>query len=496
MKDFEELNHHEDESGSENSGPSFLAGKNPPREGLLVSKVYKCLNDPELDKAVRDYEALSNDEKRIFNLSVDKKIRAFHRKQKNQNREVHLDLAIHSKDPNHDGFQAYLEQVTSELEKKGLWKEESSEVLESDLFPSASESDLEFDSRQNPKSLTSIYKKKNELKLSLEMTASQDFSPQEAGLEWSENGSVYEHFDWPKLSSPTSHLLMRRNPWSLEEKVARMMIEGNFLNEYDFESLYPCAYFFSKSIFDRYSFIRIKNEAFRKTPLQKKFRTYSFRRYKKDQKVLRKLIQEILKKWFLKNKNVNFSVDEFIAQGPSRNKKQKKLGLLQNIWTKFLEIQKKLTEKQKVALEAVYLEVPCMTFTEAAKREKISRDSFQDRIEGAIKKFKEHFPELLGLQNLEMNEKKISLKSDLLYNGLFRKSHAKQIHSLYRMDTLTQGKTEIAAREGPALPSKSSPLGLIVRAWAITSSPVPDIADTDYFLGLFPEGLRHRKVKK
>lgn len=52
----------------------------PPRKGLLTSTVHKCLNDPDLEKAVDDYNALSTEEKRIFDLKVEKIIRNYHKK--------------------------------------------------------------------------------------------------------------------------------------------------------------------------------------------------------------------------------------------------------------------------------------------------------------------------------------------------------------------------------------------------------------------------------
>ncbi|MBL7554744.1 MAG: hypothetical protein JNM24_02895 [Bdellovibrionaceae bacterium] len=254
-----------------NSNSDIIIGFNPPRprEGLLVSKVPSILNDPVLEKAVQEYESLSPEAKRIFDLTVDRLIRKRHRKKSLQDRPIDLFFAIRSNDPNHYDFQAYLASITKTLEKEGLWKEELSETLESDLFPPTAEKDIDLDYKLSPKLLTSIYTKKNK-----GIVAQENLNQSESGLEWQENETT-EYTDWPKRSEVLSHNLMRRNPWDIEEKIARLMVESHFFDlNPDLEKLFPCAYFFSKSIFDHELFIKIKYEAFAGTPFQKKFRVF------------------------------------------------------------------------------------------------------------------------------------------------------------------------------------------------------------------------------
>lgn len=453
------------------------------RNGLKTSTVPSFLNDPILQKAVDEYETLTSEEKRIFNLALDKKIRKSQRNKKGTARPVNLTIALHSNDPNHYDFQAYLESVTKTLEQEGLWKEELSETLESDLFPQSAEKEVDLDHNFGPKLLTSIYTKKNQGVVHTEV------DPNEQGLDWKESSEAIQ-FDSPKLAENVSHNLFRRSPWYLKEKIARLMVEGSFFDQNpDLEKLFPCAYFYSKSIFDRSLFIKVKYEAFADTSMQKNFRTYSFHRYKEDQKILADIIDEILKSWFLKNSSVKSALKEY---GKTVGLTEKQMArALKNIWPTFLETKKKLTVKQLLALEAVYMQIPPMTFAEAANAENISRDSFQDRINGAIKKFKEALPELAFLDTT--SEKKISTACDLLYNGFYRKSVAKEVARLICIDPATNERIEVEPRGGVPLPTKQFANAIMVRAWAIASTPVPDIMETEYFLGLFPEGLMNRK---
>lgn len=459
--------------------------KDPPRKGLLTSTVHKCLNDPELEKAVNDYNALSTEEKRIFDLKVDKIIRNYHKKMGEQGRPVNLFFALQSNNPNHYDFQAYLAQITKKLEDEGLWLEESREKLESEIFLPSEEKDIDLDRNLNPKSLTQIYTKKNGGVALKKLTESKDH-----GLEWKES-EEFEVFDWPKLTEPVSHNLLRRNPWSIDEKMARLMIEGHFFSEYpEIEKIFPCAYFFSKSIFDRKLFIIAKYKAFENTPYQKRFRTYSFRRYKTDQIILKSVIAEILKTWFLKNNAVTESVNDYAAIENLNSREINRL--LKSIWKRFSETYEALTEKQLEAVEAVYLDVPPLTYSDAAEMLKISRDSFQDRIKGAVKKFKQAMPELQFIKAVD--EVKIPKTKELMYNGFFRKSHSEKVHALFRIDPRTDKKSVLPIRKGPPK-QKEKVNPTLIRAWAIVSTPLPDFAETDYFLGLYPEGCINRKKR-
>ncbi|MCK6597970.1 MAG: hypothetical protein L6Q37_06365 [Bdellovibrionaceae bacterium] len=461
-----------------NSNDQLLAQK-----GLHTTTVHKCLNDPEIEKAVDDYNALSTEEKHIFDLKVDKIIRNYHKKKGEQGQPVNLFFALQSNNPNHYDFQAYLAQITKKLEDEGLWLEEPKEKLESEIFLPSEEKDIDLDRNLNPKSLTQIYTKKNG-----GVPLKQIFEPKDHGLEWKESED-FEIFDWPKMTEPVSHNLLRRNPWSIEEKVARLMVDGHFFKEHsDIEKLFPCAYFFSKSIFDRKLFIIAKYKAFENTPYQKRFRSYSFHRYKKDQVILKSIIAELLKSWFLKNNAAVESVNDYVTI--ENLNKREITQLIKSIWKRFSETFDSLTEKQLEAVEAVYLDVPPMTYSEAAEMLKISRDSFQDRIKGAVKKFKQALPELQFIKSVD--EVKTPKTKEIMYNGFFRKSHSEKIHDLFRIEPETNKKTKLPIRKAPSK-QKEKVNPTIIRVWAIASTPIPDFAETDYYLGLYPEGYINRR---
>lgn len=459
-----------------------------PPLGVLVSKTYThILNDPVMGKLNEEYEALSNEEKRVYDLALDKKIRQNFRKKSLQAMKSDVELAVLlKKDIKCFEFQGYLEQITKQLELEGLWREESAEVLESDAFLISDTKDEDLDDNFDPKTLDVIYKPKN-------LSASKK-NPlnelKEQGLEWQDRFSVSQA-DLPELTTPSLHNLIRRSPWGLNEAIARHMIEGSFFSKKpELEDLYPCAYFISKSIFTRTMFIQAKYEAFASTPLQKKFRTYSYHRYLKDQKRLEKLTSEILKNYFIQNPFVRENVKKFIVSNNIENKDEKTL--LKTIWQRFFEVTKKLTKKQEEALHLIYMEDPPLTYDEAAIREGISKDSFQDRIRGAVKKIKAALPELEGL--IEPKTYYKNKEKNLLYNGLFYKDAAVIIHPLFRVDPLTHIKILIPLRTEKPSQSKNAPTRTAVRAWAINATPIPDIGFTDFFLGLIPEAYLHRKT--
>lgn len=99
-------------------------------------------------------------------------------------------------------------------------------------------------------------------------------------------------------------------------------------------------------------------------------------------------------------------------------------------------------------------------------------------------------PELQFIKAVD--DVKIPKTKELMYNGFFRKSHSEKVHALFRVDPRTDRKSVIPGRKGPPK-QKEKVNPTLIRAWAIVSTPIPDFADTDYFLGLYPEGYINRK---
>ncbi len=164
---------------------------------------------------------------------------------------------------------------------------------------------------------------------------------------------------------------------------------------------------------------------------------------------------------------------------------------LSSIWPRFFEVIRSLTKKQKSALNAIYTAHPPMTYKQAAKKAKISKDSFQDRVRGAVKKIGTALPELENLASPSTASK--SKGTNLLYSGLFCKASAKQVYPLYRIAPHTGQKTLIPARQRPPGLNKIAPNRIAVCAWSIIATPMPDIMYTEFFLGLVPEGHIQRK---
>lgn len=153
---------------------------------------------------------------------------------------------------------------------------------------------------------------------------------------------------------------------------------------------------------------------------------------------------------------------------------------------------KSLTQKQTEALELVYTNDPAMTYAEVAEYLGISRDSLQDRLDGAIKKFKKDLPELFFIEN-KMGAEVDTSYYPYLYDGLYNKDSGKTVPPLYRINPVTNERVEISQRLGKPKPASKPPNRIRVRAWAIHTSPVPDLIDTDFYLGLIPDGVMIRR---
>lgn len=455
------------------------------RKGTLTSKTYDhILNDPVMDKLIEDYEALSTEEKRIYDLILDKKIRNNFRKKSAKDININLSFALKTNNIKSFEFQSYLEQVTKQLELEGLWREENAEALESDVFAIDDVRDEDLDKNFDPKELHVIYNPKN---MSTKVDSLQELKEQ--GLEWQDEIFINTN-DLPELTTPTIHNLLRRAPWDIYETMARKLTEGSFFSNHpELEELLPCAYFVSKSIFARELFIEVKYETFKGTPLQKIFRTYTYRKFLKDQVRLQKLTDELLKKYFHQNPFVRGNVKKLLNE--ETDIKTTVESRLNTIWSRFFKVFKSLTKKQKNALAAIYTDEPKMTYEEAAAQEGISKDSFQDRIRGAIKKIKQVLPELGNLSAPKTYFK--SKERNLLYNGLFCKGSAKKIHPVFKLDIETNERVEVSVQKNQPLKNRITPNKTAIRAWAIDSTPVPDVIFTDFYLGLIPEGHIRRK---
>jgi predicted DNA-binding protein YlxM (UPF0122 family) len=158
---------------------------------------------------------------------------------------------------------------------------------------------------------------------------------------------------------------------------------------------------------------------------------------------------------------------------------------LQTFWRRYNKTWESLTPKQRRAVSKIYLQEDPLTYKEAAKSLEISVDSFQDRIDGAVKKFRAVFPELEFLKET-LTYRKLH-KKGVLQRHLFDHKEARKIRPLYRVDLRTGQRLEIKPRFGKAKNHYPSSYVEEIEAWAETKCPVPDLLDVDYFTVPRPE---------
>ncbi len=134
---------------------------------------------------------------------------------------------------------------------------------------------------------------------------------------------------------------------------------------------------------------------------------------------------------------------------------------------RFLKVLENMTEAQREALYAFHLNNPEeLTRPQVAENLGISIDSLQDRIDSAMRKIKAEFKELTPSKSKRPPYWKNLFKlPDLRLDGIFRRSEGKRVRPLFRVDSRTGEKTEIAA---PGRPAKTTPISNIreLRQWA------------------------------
>jgi hypothetical protein len=173
--------------------------------------------------------------------------------------------------------------LNQDLKMKGLYSEEGQEVAFSEVFPVAQ-------SKKDPESTLSPEKR-------IEIDSLLGYITNERN----ELGEITtsETPDLPVLTTPQIHNMMRRNPASIFEKVARLTVEtGYFANFPEQNYFLPCAYFFSKGINDELVFYFVKRDLFRLGRLQLLKDEFYFTSYLEEQEQLKKVISILLKDFF------------------------------------------------------------------------------------------------------------------------------------------------------------------------------------------------------
>lgn len=101
----------------------------------------------------------------------------------------------------------------------------------------------------------------------------------------------------------------------------------------------------------------------------------------------------------------------------------------------FEKFNKSLTPKQRKALELVYMGEERKSLSDAAKQLKISVDTLKNRIEGGVKKLKAAFPEYAAIKS--KGRPPSNFKTDLAYDGFYRKSSAALVRPIRRLNSKT-----------------------------------------------------------
>lgn len=97
----------------------------------------------------------------------------------------------------------------------------------------------------------------------------------------------------------------------------------------------------------------------------------------------------------------------------------------------FEKFNKALTTKQRKALQLVYMNEEPKSYSEAAKQLGISVDTLRNRIEGAVDKLRAAFPEYAALKK---SRSPSNFKTDLAFDGLYRKSSARLVRPIKRQN--------------------------------------------------------------
>ena len=133
---------------------------------------------------------------------------------------------------------------------------------------------------------------------------------------------------------------------------------------------------------------------------------------------------------------------------------------------------------------------------DAAKNFGITVASLNDRIEGAFKKFRLEFQELLRLKRKRSVFR--SSKFDLILGGLYRKSKGTTIAPLYKLSGENFGtKSLLVPRLGkPQYRQLSHSELQKLRAWILWTTPDLNLLDTENFTNKIPNYVnREQSVK-
>ena len=117
---------------------------------------------------------------------------------------------------------------------------------------------------------------------------------------------------------------------------------------------------------------------------------------------------------------------------------------------RFLDVMESFTTAQREAVSEFYFRNrERSSKREIAIRLAINVKSFDERLEGAVRKIKKEFRELTPVEDLRPSYwKTLFERPDRRQDGMLYQSKVNHVHPLYRIDSVTGGRREIAPRSG------------------------------------------------
>ncbi len=361
-------------------------------------------------------------------------------------------------------------KVNEDLKRQGLWHRDDDSVVipEENGIPSLKKR-KSFAAESFPGADESIYEPEALDEIYLEARIIEDEATEELSeVTEGEAGGDFLHPYLPKISAPSSHLLMRRYPQDLKESLARDLFDSHAYLTGENRDLLPALCFFEVGINDAETFAEIRREVYEGGPFHQGGKKFDFKEFQKDKLRLFHRLKSEKESYFLRNPYL-------------RDKKK-----AQSLWERFEVALQSFTRKQWNAIKEV--RVKRRPQVEVAREFRISLDSLRNRIEGAELKLRRALPELAAFFPSTTYRK--SAKSNYSYDGLFDKRE--KARPLYRIDPKAQGKQEIPLRKGRPTP-KAGVNPALIKAWAHETTPVPDFSFTDFFTQLYPRGAIDRQ---
>lgn len=372
-----------------------------------------------------------------------------------------------------------IKTVEKELEAQGLWSDALKEEARGDLFSDSLYDNEEKLARRNEHFLKKHLGEDHQGYKQIETNFAVDHSG------FSQNYAIAKAFTYPRLAENPVNQIMRRAPFHYREMIARHMVEGRYFfdNENEVQYFFAC-FLASRSLTNPEIFqaaiSRLREDIFLLCPKE----NYDWVDFLKDKNFVNKIISRHAKSYFLLVPRLLIHVVEAyknIEHSEAYGKRR-----LSEFWSRYEKVWKSLTDKQQETLEDVFMIADPISKVEAAKNFRITVASLNDRIDGAFKKFRLEFQELLRLKRKRSVFS--SSKFDLILGGFFRKSKGATLAPLYKLSGENFGtKSLLVPRSGkPQYRQLSDSEMQKLRAWILWTTPDLNLLDTENFTNKIP----------